>query len=141
MAAYTKFESFVEGQWNDKIDWNSDVFKVALTLVAPDAAGDVLLADITQIAAGNGYPSGGNPTTISTSRSGGTLTVRGTEVTTTAAGGSIGPARYAVLYDDTVAGKPLVAFWDNGSSFTLNDGQSCVARFGGASPGVIHTAA
>jgi len=135
-----KFNAFVENQWNSKMDWDADVFKVMLTNTAPVATNSVK-ADLTEITAGNGYTAGGTATTITTSRTTGTLTVSGTQVVFTAAAGTIGPFRYAVLYDDTITtpADPLVSFWDYGSSITLNDSETFTVMFSSASPGSIHT--
>jgi hypothetical protein len=50
-----------------------------------------------------------------------TVLAQDATVTLTAAGGAIGPFRYVVFYDDTVAGDPLLSFYDYLSSITLND--------------------
>jgi hypothetical protein len=49
----------------------------------------------------------------------------------TASGGSIGPFRYAVLYDDTPTSPadPLVSWWDYGSSITLASGETFTVDF------------
>jgi hypothetical protein len=114
MATYQKFNAFTENQLTSNIDWNADAFKVMLCNTAPVATNSVK-ADLTEIAAGNG----------------GTSKVVGTDVVFTASGGTIGPFRYAVLYDDTVASPadPLVAFWDYGSSVTLNSGETFTVDF------------
>ena len=59
----------------------------------------------------------------------------GRESTLTAAGGSIGPFRYAVLYNDTPATplKPLLGAYDYGSAITLADGQQFVIDFNAVS--------
>ena len=130
MAAYNKFNAFVENQLISNLDWNADVFKVMLTNTAPVATNSVR-ADLTEISAGNGYTAGGTVTTISVTRSGGTAKATGTDVVFTASGGSIGPFRYAVLYDDTPTSPadPLVAWWDYGASITLASGETFTVDF------------
>lgn len=130
MATYNKFNAFTENQLISNMDWNADTFKVMLTSTAPVATNSVK-ADLTEISAGNGYTAGGTATTISVTRSSGTTKVVGTDVVFTASGGTIGPFRYAVLYDDTPTSPadPLVAWWDYGSSVTLNAGETFTVDF------------
>lgn len=120
MAAYNKFQQFIEDQFEGVHDWDAHTFKVMLTNVAPSAS-NAVKADLTEIAAGNGYTAGGTATTITTSETSGTFKAVGTDVVFTASGGSIGPFRYAVLYNDTPTSPadPLVGYWDYGSSITL----------------------
>jgi hypothetical protein len=130
VATYQKFNAFTENQLISNMDWNADTFKVMLCNTAPVATNSVK-ADLTEISAGNGYTAGGTATTISVTRSSGTTKVVGTDVVFTASGGTIGPFRYAVLYDDTPTSPadPLVAFWDYGSSVTLNSGETFTVDF------------
>jgi hypothetical protein len=143
MASYNKFQDFSEQLANGAQNFASDTYKVALSNSAPVAT-NTALADITQISAGNGYTSGGTATTITLSETSGTTTVSGTQVVFTASGGSIGPFRYVVLYNDTTTtpvNKPLVAWWDYGSSITLADGETFTVKFSNTSPGAIFTLA
>lgn len=100
-----------------------------------------MLADITQIAAGNGYTNGGQATTISVAEVAGVTTISGTQVVFTAAGGAMGPLRYAVLYNDTATSPAdaLIGWWDYGSSISLQDGENITVKFNNASPGAILT--
>jgi hypothetical protein len=101
---------------------STDGFKLALTNTAPVAATHTVLADITEITAGNGYTAGGLTVAVTASQAAGTYTLaQDATVTLTAAGGTIGAFRYVVFYDDTVAGDPLLSYFDYGSSITLND--------------------
>lgn len=136
MATYQKFDCFAYDVEEARHAWSTHTFNVALSNTAP-AASNALIGDITQIANGNGYTTGGAATTISTTESGGVKTILGTEVSWTATGGTIGPVRYAVLYNAT--NNRLVAWADYGSSVTVAIGKFFRVRFGGASPGVIHT--
>ena len=143
MAAYNKFNDFSEQLANGAQNFASDTYKVALSNAAPVAT-NTALANITQISAGSGYTSGGTATTITLSETSGTTTVSGTQVVFTASGGSIGPFRYVVLYNDTTTtpvNKPLVAWWDYGSSITLADGETFTVKFSNTTPGAIFTLA
>lgn len=132
MATFTKFNSFVENLAEGVMNLGADTLKVMLTNSAPLATNTVK-ANLTEISAGNGYTAGGPTVTItSSSQSSGTYSLVGNDVTITASGGSIGPFRYAVLYDDTPTSPadPLIAFWDYGSSVTLASGENLTVDFG-----------
>jgi hypothetical protein len=129
MATYNKFNVFVEDQFEGVHDWDLHAFKVMLTNTAPVATNSVR-ADLTEISGGNGYTTGGTATTITTSRSSGTFKATGSDVVFTATG-AVGPFRYAVLYNDTPTSPadPLVAWWDYGSSVTLQNGETFTVDF------------
>lgn len=139
MAAFNKFEDFSEQLTRGVHLWASHVFKVALTNSAPIAS-NTILANITQIAGTNGYTTGGATTTIGVSETAGVTTVTGTEVTFTSTG-TMGPFRYAVLYNDTATSPndALVGWWDYGSALTLNNTETFNARFNNAATGTIFT--
>jgi hypothetical protein len=129
MATFTKFHTFVEALAEKTHNLGSDTLKVALTNSAPTAATDDQLADITQIANGNGYLTGGTAASISSSaQSGGTYKLVLADVVFTASG-AMGPFRYAVLYNDTAAGDELIGYWDYGSSITLASGDTFTVDF------------
>lgn len=132
MAAFNKFEAFSEHLAEKVHDLNADTLKIYLSNTAPDAAADAVKADLAEISAGNGYAAGGDDVQNATSRSGGTTSITGTDVTVTASGGTVGPFRYVVLYNDTPASPadPLIGWWDYGSSITLADGESFTTDFG-----------
>lgn len=141
MAAYQKFNAFVENVFEKVHNLQSDTLKVLLTNTAPVAANSVK-ADLTEISAGSGYSAGGSATTVSSSaQTSGTYKLVCADVTITAAGGSVGPFRYAVLYNDTPTSPadPLIGFWDYGSALTLADGESIVVDFDGTN-GVLQCA-
>lgn len=130
MASFNKFNSFVEALAEKKHDLGADTLKVLLTNTAPIATNSVK-ADLTEISAGNGYTAGGNTASVTSSAqtSGTYKLVLGDPATWTASGGSIGPFRYAVLYNDTAASKELIGWWDYGSSITLAAGESFAVDF------------
>ena len=125
MAAYNKFDSFVEAVHEAVHDFSSDTFKVMLTNTAPLSTNRVK-SDLTEAAAGNGYTAGGEAVTVSSStETGGTYTaVLSGDTVFAASGGNIADFRYAVLYNDTSTGDALVGFWDYGSSISPADGES-----------------
>jgi len=129
MATFNKFNSFVEALAEKVHNLQSDTLKVVLTNSAPLAANTVL-ADITQIANGNGYTTGGaQATQVSSAQTGGTYKLVLNDVTFTASGGSLGTFRYAVLYNDTAASDELIAWWDYGTSLTITNGNSFTVDF------------
>jgi hypothetical protein len=130
MASYNKFQKFVEDVAEKVHNLGADTLKVMLTNAAPDAAADAVKADLTEITAENGYSAGGTAASISSSaHTTGTYKLVLADVVITAAGGTIGPFRYAVLYNDTSTSDSLIAWWDYGSSITLQDGETFTADF------------
>jgi hypothetical protein len=131
MAAFNKFLTFTLDLVNGVHDFDNHSFKVMLTNTAPVNTNS-RKADITEVTAGNGYAVGGLSVTMATSGSAGTAKVTVTsDIVFTASGGSIGPFRYAVIYNDTAtqATKPLIAWWDYGASITLNDSETLTVDF------------
>jgi hypothetical protein len=141
MATYNKFNDFSLQLSAGVQNFGTDTFKVMLVNSPAPVATNSIKSDLTEISAGNGYTAGGTATTISSADVTGTTTVSGTQVVFTASGGSIGPFRYAVLYNDTAASKNLVAWWDYGSSITLADTETFTVKFNNATPGAIFTLA
>lgn len=138
MASFSKFNSFVEALAEKTHNLGADTLKVVLTNSAPVAANTVL-ADITQIANGNGYTTGGTAATISSSaQTSGTYKLVLADVTFTASG-SMGPFRYAVLYNDTATSDELIGWWDYGSSITLAASETFTVDFD-ATNGVLQVA-
>lgn len=132
MAAFFKFNNFVERllKGEHQLHAAGHTVKVYLTNATPDAAADDVKADLAEIAAGNGYSAGGVDVQNDVSETGGVATVTAVDVTITASGGSIGPFRYAVLYNDTHASDALIGAFDYGASVTLADTQSITIDFG-----------
>lgn len=128
MATYNKHQVFVENVMEKVHNMGADTLKWLLTNTAPTAA-NAVKADLTEISAGNGYTAGGHAPTISSSAQiSGTYKLVLADVTITAGGGTIGPFRYAELYNDTPTSPadPLIGWYDYGSSITLADGESFV---------------
>lgn len=129
MATFTKFNAFVENVAEGVHNLGSNQLVIALTNTAPSASNSVL-ADITQITYTN--LSSRNVTTSSSSQTSGTYSLVCTDLVLTASGGSVGPFRYAVLYNDTPTSPadPLIGYWDYGSSVTLASGETFTVDFG-----------
>ncbi len=125
MANFNKINQFVEDVAKAVHNLNSATLKIYLTNTAPVAATSKVFADVPEIPAGAGYLAGGNTAAFQTgAQTGGSYKlILGDPATWTATGGAIGPFRYAVLYNSTAAGGPLIGFWDYGGSITLADGE------------------
>ena len=121
MAIFVKYHVFSEDLCNKVHDLfgTNDTLKVMLSNTAPNVATHAVKADASEIAAGNGYVAGGADTQNDGTRNLGTVSVTGVDVVWTATGGSIGPFRYVILYNDTPATDPLIGYWDFGQSITL----------------------
>lgn len=138
MATYTKIEDWVE-YLVEGANLGSDTFAVALSNTAPAAessnpitSGNGVLANVTQIS----YTNYTDTLTIdrqlesvTSTEASGTLTFDAGDFVITASGGAIADFRYIYIYDDTLAGDPLVAVWDNGTAISLADGNSANINF------------
>ena len=135
MATYTKYENFVQALCNKEIDafGSTDTWRAVIHTDAPVAATDTVLTDLTQIGGSNGYTTGGENITFSSTRSGGTVTATAVDVVWTATGGNLGASttgRYVSMYDDTSATDVLLASYDYGSTFTVASGETFTLDFG-----------
>ena len=126
MATFNKFNSFVEELAHGAHDLDNDQLTVALTNDAPTAANSVL-ADLTEIAYTN--LSSRNLTRTSSGQTGGTYAIVLEDLTLTASGGSVAEFRYAVIYNSTAVGGPLIGWYDRGSGVILQDGESITLDF------------
>ena len=118
MAAFNKFNAFVEDTAEKVHNLGADTLKIMLTNTAPVAT-NAVKADITELGAGGGYSAGGNAVTITaSSQTAGLYKLVGNDVVFTATTG-FGPFRYAVIYNSTPAAGNLIGWWDYGSAVTL----------------------
>jgi hypothetical protein len=131
--AYTKFQPFVEDLAEKVHNLGSDQLKIALTNTAPVNTNGQL-SDLTEISYTN--CSSRNITTSSSAQTSGTYKLTLADLTLTASGGTVGPFRYVVLYNDTSTNDRLIAFDDYGSSITLQAGESFLIDFS-ATNGVL----
>ena len=132
MANFNKFQDFVEqlGKGVHQLHATGHTLKVYLTNNTPSASADAIKADLVGITEENGYASADIQNDYTETTGTGTLT--GVDVQWTASGGSFGPFRYVVLYNDTPTDPvdPLIAWWDYGSEVTVNSGESFTVDFG-----------
>lgn len=135
-AAFNRFNCLSEDLALGKHVFGTDVYKVALVDTAPVVTNS-LLANLTHLTTGGGYtaPSGtsGGVTldSVVAARTGAQTKITIADETITAAGASIGPFRYAVIYNSSETGQPLVGWYDYGSSITLSDGEPFLMDFDG----------
>lgn len=139
MASFNKFNQFVEDIAKGVHNLNTGTLKVLLTnssVVATNA----VKADVTDLSTANGYTAGGNAATFTSGAqtSGTYKLILADPATWTASGGTIGPFRYAVLYNDTPTSPadPLIGYWDYGSAVTLAIGETFTVDLDG-SAGVL----
>lgn len=131
MATYAKYEVFVEDLIEGVHDFDGHTFHVALTNTAPNLATNELLAQATELTTTGGYTAGGNPTTITTSRAGGTAKVVGTDPTVWTGSGAGFTFSHAILFNQSTAIKadPLIANWPYGSSQLVGVGETLTVDF------------
>jgi hypothetical protein len=131
MAAFNKFDAFVEALAEKVHNLGADTLKVYLSNNTPSASADAVKADLGEITPGNGYTAGGNTATLTSSSQTGGLykLVLADPAAWTASGGSIGPFRFAVLYNSTTASGNLIGWWDYGTSITLGSGDTFTVDF------------
>ena len=130
-SSFTKFEVFSENLAEKVHNLDTDTLKIYLSNTSPNVATHAVKGDLAEITNQNGYTAPVD-TQNATSRSGGTTSITGVDVLITASGGTVGPFRYVVLYNDTPTSPadPLIGYWDYGSAITLNDGDSFNTDFG-----------
>lgn len=124
-ATFNKFNLFSQDTCRGYHNFASGgaTYAVMLTNTAPVATNH-LYGDISgnELATGGGYTAGGITSAMSDSSTSGVESVTATNVTWTASGSGIGPFRYIVVYNQsqTTPLKPLVCWFDYGSSISLN---------------------
>jgi hypothetical protein len=139
-SAWNKFNDFSEQLVRGVHDFDANTFKVVLVLSTDTpVVSDTILSNIDQVVNGGGYTTGGETTTITIAEVSGTTTVSGTEIVWTGTGSGFGPFRYAVLYNDTAANDPLIAWFDYGSAISVGAGETFTLKFNNASPGTMFT--
>lgn len=128
MATLTKFNSFVEALAEKAHNLGSDSLVVALCDAAhAPVVTNTKLVDLTEVA--YTYCSSRALTISSSSQSSGLYKLVLADLVLTASGGSVGPFRYIVLYNDTATDDLLIGFFDYGSEITLASGETLTLDF------------
>ena len=121
---FNAFHSFVEALAEKKHDLGADVLKVALTNTAP-VASNTVLANITQIANGNGYVTGGNAAAAVTSaQTDGTYKLVRGDVAFTCDRARSGRSVMRCCTTTRAVNDELIGWWDYGSSISLGNGDT-----------------
>lgn len=130
MAAFNKFQQFVQDLAEKVHNLSTDQVEIYLTNATPSASLDAVKADLAEIGTGNGY-TGPQDTQNTGAEATGTYTLTGTKVVITASGGSIGPFQYVVLQNTTPTSPldPLIGWWDYAAALTLQNGESFSVKF------------
>jgi hypothetical protein len=128
MASFNKFNCFVLDVANalhDMKTGTAHVYRIYLTNTAPVATNTVYNTP-ADLATANGYTAAGvSVGTVTGAQTSGTFKFSGgSDPAWTAAGGSIGPFQYAVLYNFTSPTKPLIGWWDYTAPVTLTNGNT-----------------
>ena len=130
MATLNKFNCFVEDLAEKKHNLGSDTLTIALCAAAnAPTASNTVLANLTQISYTN--LSSRAVTTTSSAQTSGTYKLVLADLVLTASG-SVGPFRYAVMYNDTATNDELIGYVDYGSDVTLASGETFTLDFDGS---------
>jgi hypothetical protein len=131
MAAFVKYNLFIDELASAGHNLKTAVFKGALTNTAPTVASDTVWNTTVAPApaAANNYTAGGNTlTTSSATTTSGTFKLVLADTVFTATAGGIGPFRYFIMYNSTATNK-VVGYYDYGSSITLADTETFTVDF------------
>jgi hypothetical protein len=134
MAAFVKYNSYIDEISKGGHNLQTAVFKAALTNTAPNAASDTVWNTTVAPppATANGYTAGGNTlSTTGAATAAGVFKLTLADTVFTATAGGIGPFRYEIIYNSS-AGNKVVGYYDYGSSITLADTETFTSDFDGA---------
>lgn len=136
MTSFVKFEKLSEDVASGvhNFDAAGDTLKAYLSNATPNVVTHSIKSNLAEIAMTNeaNHGAGGGDVQNSISRSGEVTSVVGSDLLFLASGGTVGPFRYVILYNDTptIPADPLIGYWDYGSEITLSDGQTFLTDFG-----------
>jgi hypothetical protein len=128
MAAFVFFDEFKNRKGKGEIiltTGGAHTFKMRLTNATPNVDTHDDVTDLAAITGGSYADYTVTHSWAETSAGSGIYRfAANADPTWTASGSNFTEARYVVLYDDTHASDALVGYWDNGSGFTLTDGNT-----------------
>ena len=125
-SSFFKFNSFTEAVAEKVHNLGADTLEVALTNTLPVNT-NTQLSNITQITYTN--LNARTVTVSGSAQTAGVYKLSITDKTLTSTGGSTGPFRYVVLFNQTATNDELIGWYDYGSSITLGDGESLLLNF------------
>lgn len=129
MAAFNKFNSFVEAICEKVHNLGSDALVIALCAAAnAPVATNTQLSNLTQISYTN--LSSRAITTTSSAQSSGTYKLVLADLVLTASG-TVAAFQYVVIYNDTATNDELIGWYDYGSALTLQNGETFTIDFDG----------
>lgn len=127
-SSYNKYTAAI-APLLEGVNAGSDAWKVALAATV-NAADTTFTAGTTDLATGNGYTAGGNSATVSShAQTSGTYKLVLNSPSAWTASGAGFTFRYAILWDSTTSVP--VAYWDYGSSQTVNSGETVTVTLDG----------
>lgn len=131
MATFNKFNSFVEAVSEKVHNLGADSLTIALCAAAnAPVATNTVLANLTQ--ATYTFCSSRVLVGVTSAQTSGTYKLDATDHVLTASGGSVGPFRYAVIYNDTATNDELIGWYDYGSDVTLAATETFTVTFDAA---------
>jgi hypothetical protein len=134
VSAFFEYNSFVDELSKGGHNLTTAVLKVALTNTAPNVASHLILNTTTDQpppAAAAGYAALTLATTPSMTSSPATFHLAAVDAVFQATGGSIGPFRYAVVYNTSSSpANKLMGYYDYATALTLLDTETLTVDFG-----------
>lgn len=131
MAIFNKFNQYVADKNNGVHNLGADTLKAMFTNTLPLAT-NAVKANITEIAPGGGYTTGGVTIAVTSSaQTGGTYSLVTVDNVFTATG-AVATFQYVVLYNDTPTSPlgPLIGWYDYGSAVTMANAETFTIDFG-----------
>lgn len=127
MATYQKFQDFVEQLCKGvhQLHAAGHVIECYLSNEQP-LVGDTVKTDIAEIAIEHGYTGPEDTQNDVTESPAGTANLTCVDIQILAAGGTVGPFQFVVMFNQTAASPldALIAWWDYGSAITLQDAET-----------------